>query len=44
MLNQLEYGGYFFTEGVRHVLKIKRNIRYDNRLCLDDPHANLWLG
>lgn len=43
MLNQLEYGGYFFTEGVRHVLKIKRNIHYDNRLCLDDSHANLWL-
>lgn len=44
MLKQLEYGGYFFTEGVRHVLKIKRNIRYDNLRCLDDPHANLWLG
>ncbi len=44
MLKQLEYGGYFFSEGVRHVLKIKRNIRYDNLLCLDDPHANLWLG
>ena len=43
MFDQLQYGGYFFAEGVRHVLKIKREIHYDNRLCLDDSHANLWL-
>lgn len=44
MLDQLQYGGYFFVEGVRHLLKIKREIHYDNRICLDDSHANLWLA
>ena len=43
MLEQIRYGGAFFCEGVRHVLKIKRTIHYDNVRCLDDSHVNLWL-
>ena len=40
MRETIRYGAYFFAEGVRHVLKKKKKICYDNQLYLDDLHAN----
>ena len=40
MKEAIRYGAYFFAEGVRHVLKKKKKIIYDNERYLDDLHAN----
>ena len=39
-MEMVRYGAYFFAEGVRHVLKKKKKIQYDNQRYLDDLHAN----
>lgn len=44
MSGVLRYGRYFFVEGVRHVLKLKKKVEYNNVSYLDDLHANRWLA
>jgi hypothetical protein len=40
MMKRIRYLLYFFTEGVRHVLRIKRKPTCDNETYLDLYHAN----
>ena len=44
MRKRIKYLSYFFVEGVRHVLKIKRNPKCDNRNYLDLSHANALIA
>lgn len=43
-MEAVRYGAYFFAEGMRHVLKKKKKIFYDNQKYLDDLHANRWIA
>lgn len=44
MSGVIRYGRYFLEEGVRHVLKWKKKVNYDNVSYLDDLHSNRYLA